>query len=155
MMAAPKGNKYGEGHGRPPKYEGEKTDKEVFEFASEYPVIDRQIAEFLKIDVSTLNLWKNEHLSFLESLKEAKKIVNQKVASALFKKAVGYTKKETKVFCHEGCIITEDINVEVEPNPTAMIFWLKNREPDEWRDKQEVENSGESVIRIEKDDEKL
>lgn len=31
----------------------------------------------------------------------------------------------------------------VVPNPTAMIFWLKNRRPDLWRDKQIQELQGE------------
>jgi hypothetical protein len=28
------------------------------------------------------------------------------------------------------------------PDTTAAIFWLKNRRREEWRDKQEVEHSG-------------
>lgn len=31
---------------------------------------------------------------------------------------------------------------EVAPDTTAQIFWLKNRKPDKWRDKQDVEHSG-------------
>lgn len=32
---------------------------------------------------------------------------------------------------------------EVVPDTTAQIFWLKNRRPDRWRDKQDMELSGE------------
>ena len=32
---------------------------------------------------------------------------------------------------------------DVAPDTTAQIFWLKNRRPDMWRDKQNVELSGE------------
>ena len=36
---------------------------------------------------------------------------------------------------------------EVVPDTTAQIFWLKNRRPDEWRDKKNVDVSGaESVV---------
>jgi hypothetical protein len=28
------------------------------------------------------------------------------------------------------------------PDPTSMIFWLKNRQPQDWRDKQEHEHTG-------------
>lgn len=31
---------------------------------------------------------------------------------------------------------------EVVPDTTAQIFWLKNRRPDKWRDKQDMELSG-------------
>lgn len=138
-MAAPKGNKHGVGYGRPVKYEGEKTDRDVFEFASTYPVIDRQIAEFLEISLSTLSEWKNKYPSFSESLNSAKQIINQKVEAALFKKAVGFREKESKVFCHEGMIIAEEFEKVYPPDSTAMIFWLKNRDPNRWKDKREDE----------------
>ena len=32
------------------------------------------------------------------------------------------------------------------PSTTAQIFWLKNRRPDRWRDKQQVEHS--SVVPV-------
>ncbi|VDG23679.1 helix-turn-helix domain-containing protein [Lactiplantibacillus mudanjiangensis] len=31
---------------------------------------------------------------------------------------------------------------EVAPDTTAAIFWLKNRRPDKWRDRKELEHSG-------------
>jgi len=38
--------------------------------------------------------------------------------------------------------ITKIVTKEVQPDTTAQIFWLKNRRPEAWRDKQEVEHSG-------------
>lgn len=35
---------------------------------------------------------------------------------------------------------------EVVPDTTAQIFWLKNRKPDEWRDKQVVQHDGEVKV---------
>ena len=31
---------------------------------------------------------------------------------------------------------------QVSPDTTAQIFWLKNRKPQEWRDKKETEVTG-------------
>lgn len=138
-MAAPKGNKHGVGHGRPCGYKGEKTDKDVFEFVSKNPVIDRQIAEFLNIDLSTLSKWKHDFPSFSESLNSAKRIIDLRIESALFKRAEGYIGKEVKAFCHEGCIVTKTIEKEFPPDPTSMIFWLKNRQRKEWRDRHDTE----------------
>lgn len=39
-------------------------------------------------------------------------------------------------------IIILEVDKQVAPNPTAAIFWLKNRKPDEWRDRKETEISG-------------
>lgn len=39
-------------------------------------------------------------------------------------------------------IVTKEVVKEVVPDTTAQIFWLKNRKPHEWRDKQDIEHSG-------------
>lgn len=40
-------------------------------------------------------------------------------------------------------VVTKVVTKEVIPDTTAQIFWLKNRRPDLWRDKQQIEHSGE------------
>ena len=40
-------------------------------------------------------------------------------------------------------IVVEEKTKEVVPDVIAQIFWLKNRKPETWRDKQQVEHSGE------------
>lgn len=40
-------------------------------------------------------------------------------------------------------VVVEERTKEVIPDVTAQIFWLKNRKPETWRDKQQVEHSGE------------
>lgn len=39
-------------------------------------------------------------------------------------------------------IETKRVTKEVVPDTTAQIFWLKNRRPDKWRDKRDLEHSG-------------
>jgi len=39
-------------------------------------------------------------------------------------------------------MLVEEKTKEVSPDVTAQIFWLKNRKPAVWRDKQELEHSG-------------
>lgn len=39
-------------------------------------------------------------------------------------------------------VVTKEVTKEVVPDTTAQIFWLKNRRPDKWRDKQDVQISG-------------
>lgn len=39
-------------------------------------------------------------------------------------------------------ILVERKTKDVAPDTTAQIFWLKNRKPNDWRDKQSVEVSG-------------
>ena len=42
----------------------------------------------------------------------------------------------------DGAIAMTPIRKVYPPDTTAAIFWLKNRKPEEWRDKQAVEHSG-------------
>lgn len=39
-------------------------------------------------------------------------------------------------------VLVEEKTKEVAPDVTAQIFWLKNRKPDDWRDKQQNEITG-------------
>lgn len=39
-------------------------------------------------------------------------------------------------------IVILEVDKQVAPNPTSAIFWLKNRKPDDWRDKKETEVTG-------------
>ena len=43
----------------------------------------------------------------------------------------------------KGRTTTKVITKQVIPDTTAQIFWLKNRKPNEWREKREVEINNE------------
>ena len=46
----------------------------------------------------------------------------------------------------DNLVITKEITKEIPPDTTAQIFWLKNRRPDKWRDKQELEQDNTGVL---------
>lgn len=125
--------------GRPTKY-----SDEFAKLAYNYCLLgatDDNIAEFLGIAVSTLNLWKEKHPSFMESIKKGKLEADARVASSLYHRANGYSHRETKIATYEGQITdTLDVEKHYPPDPTSMIFWLKNRQPKLWRDKQELDH---------------
>ena len=120
---------------------------------------DEQIAENLDISVASFYNYKNEHLEFLESLKKGKEVADYEVENALFKKALGYNAKVKKAFKVKEVLYengkrlkeTERIEyaedeVHIPADTTAQIFWLKNRKPNVWRDKQEIEQDNTGVI---------
>lgn len=131
---------------------GEKNSKyktEYDELAYNYALLgvtDKQLAEFFGVCEATLNNWKNDHPSFLESLKRGKSQADAMVAKSLFHRALGYSHPETKIATRDGQITdTLDIEKHYAPDPTAAIFWLKNRQPEIWRDKKEVSFDNGSV----------
>lgn len=104
---------------------------------------DEQIASNAGITPSTLYEWKKKYSDISEALKKGKEVVDIQVENALLKRALGYTYKEIKVEeTAEGEKVTTTTK-EVVPDTTAQIFWLKNRRPEQWRDKQNMELSGE------------
>ena len=110
---------------------------------------DEQISENMGLVSSTLYRWKNEYKEISEALKKGKEVVDRQVENALLKRALGYSYEEvTKEICENpetGNLemeITKKVKKEVVPDTTAQIFWLKNRRPDKWRDKRDVEHSG-------------
>lgn len=108
---------------------------------------DKQISHNIGITEQTLNIWKRSYPSFFESLKRGKEVVDIEVENALLKRALGYEYTETKTeeYIVEGVPVkrvTKTVK-EVIPDTTAQIFWLKNRRPMQWRDKHDMELSGE------------
>jgi DNA-binding XRE family transcriptional regulator len=123
---------------------GEKNSKykpEYDELAYNYALLgatDKQLGEFFDVSEVTINAWKKDHPSFLKSLKKGKSIADSQVANALFHRALGYSHPETKIATNEGRITdSQEFMKHYAPDPTAAIFWLKNRQPALWRDKTE------------------
>lgn len=100
---------------------------------------DEQIAKKMGVNIATLYDWKKKYPEISESLKKGKEVVDTIVENALLKRALGYRYDEVTI---EDGIETKRVTKEVQPDTTAQIFWLKNRRPDKWRDKQNVEVSG-------------
>lgn len=108
---------------------------------------DDQIAQNIGISRSTLAVWKNKYSDLSDALKRGKEVVDRQVENALLKRALGYEYEEvTKELTDFGLKITKVVTKQVVPDTTAQIFWLKNRKPAEWRDKQELSHSGDMNI---------
>lgn len=116
---------------------------------------DEQIAEAIGISRSTLAEWKKNHPDISDTLKKGKEIVDRKIENALFERALGGIHKVKKTFkvkrtyydnqgrkCEKEELQEGYDEVYIPGDTTAQIFWLKNRKPDTWREKQSVEVSG-------------
>lgn len=104
---------------------------------------DEQIAEKIGIRRPTLYDWKKKYSDISDALKRGKEVVDRQVENALLKRALGYEFKEiTQKLTEDGMRVTKVITKQQAPDTTAQIFWLKNRKPEEWRDKKETEITG-------------
>ena len=103
---------------------------------------DNELAAFFKIDRATIYRWKSKYPEFCDAIKIGGEAADERVERSLFERATGYRHKATKIMQHQGQVIQQEY-LEVHPPETAaMIFWLKNRRRDKWRDKTEQELTG-------------
>lgn len=117
--------------------------------------VDKELADFFNVCEATINNWKNDFPSFLVSIKQGKEQADSDVADRLYQRAMGYThaEEEIKVIANE--VVRVPTVKHYPPDATSAIFWLKNRRKSDWRDKQEVEHTGNVTIAASAIDEQL
>lgn len=108
---------------------------------------NEQIAHNIGVHQGTFYKWKSQHDEIYEAVKKGKEVVDYEVENALLKRALGYTTEKTKTFVKDDGNGNKVSHVEVTkeqvpPDATSMIFWLKNRKPNEWREKQSIKHTG-------------
>ena len=162
-MTTPKPKK-----GRPSKYKPE-FDVQAAKLCK-LGATDAQLADFFEVNIDTISEWKNVYPSFSVSLKQSKADADAQVVKSLFKRANGFSAPAVKIFqrntfkhklkpLNVNQELAEDAKVEEEtgypsdalvvpyieqypPDTVACIFWLKNRDPANWREKIEQEITG-------------
>lgn len=101
--------------------------------------VDREIAAVIGISERTLHRWKLEHEGFAKELKLGKEAADQRVEQSLYHRAIGYSYDNVKIGFYDGKPVVAEYLEHVPPDTTAAIFWLKNRRPEDWRDKREID----------------
>lgn len=109
---------------------------------------DKQLAVFFGVNESTINRWKQKYPEFCKSIKSGKVIADAQVSESLFKRATGIEVTEVEVRDDGKKKVKRVTKKHIPPDPTAQIFWLKNRQPELWRDKPTVENSAQEAVPV-------
>lgn len=117
---------------------------------------NEQIANNLGVSKTTFYKILNEHSELSELLKKSKEVVDFEVENALLKRALGYEYEEktyeTSYDERTGKSeerLTKRVTKQVSPDTTAQIYWLNNRRPKQWRNKQDEQiTSTEDRVQI-------
>lgn len=117
--------------GRPTKYRPEYCEQA--RKLCQLGATDKELADFFQVAISTVCLWKVEHPEFSEALKLGKDVADERVKSALYNRALGYSHEEDDIRAINGELVVTPTIKQYPPDTTACIFWLKNRQPDKWR----------------------
>lgn len=105
----------------------------------------KQIAENVGVSDSTFRDWTKKFPALAAALKNERDVADRHVENELYKRALGYG------FIERRTTITEVLNPEtgkvvelkktevhekhMPADTTAIIYWLKNRKPNEWRER--------------------
>lgn len=81
---------------------------------------DEQLARRMGVAAATVCEWKKKYPEFAEALQKGREVVDYEVENALLTAALG-------------------------GNLTAIVFWLKNRRPDVWREKPQPKGDAEAA----------
>jgi transposase-like protein len=128
--------------GRPSKYEPELCEQAYKLYLLK--ATDEEVADFFGVVVATIFNWRNEHPEFLEATTRGKIQADAEVAEKLRERALGYSHEAVKIFMPAGA--TEPVYAKYiehyPPDTQAASLWLRNRQPEKWRDKSDTELSG-------------
>ncbi|MBR2528823.1 MAG: helix-turn-helix domain-containing protein [Blautia sp.] len=101
---------------------------------------NKQIAQNIGINESTLCDWANKFSEFSNAIKTSKEVADIQVENALHKRATGYKYTETveelrfdKATGEYKLTVVKQTTKEMPPDTVAQIFWLRNRKPKDWR----------------------
>jgi hypothetical protein len=102
---------------------------------------NKELASVFDVTEATIAVWKDEHPEFMEAIHKGKEGADAKVAKRLFERANGYEHKSEKIFADPktGNVLRVPIIEKYPPEVTAIRFWLTNRQPAKFRDKQVIE----------------
>ena len=80
--------------------------------------------------------------TFMDSIKKGKSVADSNVAANLYRRSIGYeymeVTTETDASGETPTVKSRKTTKHLAADPTSMIFWLKNRRPDLWKDRREI-----------------
>jgi len=113
-------------------------------------VTDQGMADALGIDQVTLDRWKARHTEFGIAIERGKIRADAEIAESLFNRARGMSVPAVKIFqgTLEGGPVIVPHQENLPPDVGAAKLWLSRRQPDLWREKQQIDVTGSIEHRL-------
>jgi hypothetical protein len=140
--------------GRPTAYK-EEYNEQVYKLCL-LGATDKEIGDFFGVTEQTINNWKITQPAFFESIKRGKVIADAEISESLYNRAKGFSKVRKVVKNVDGTPEQMEHEEYFPPDPTSMIYWLKNRRgrvdeaagAQKWADKHEHLHGGAVPVRL-------
>lgn len=96
------------------------------------------LADLLGVNKDTIYQWARKHPEFNTAMRGGRDFADANVASRLYARAMGYSHAEEVIKVVDDKIVRVNTVKHYAPDPGAAIFWLKNRQPELWKEKVEI-----------------
>lgn len=114
----------------------DKIDITQLKFLVEKGFTDFEICQFFKIHRDTFYRAMRARPEIYDAIKNWKEFANARVERALYERACGYSHESEEIFCAFGKVTKVPTVKHYAPDTVAAIIFLKNRDPQQWREKQ-------------------
>ena len=102
----------------------------------------QDVAIALKTTLVMISTWMKKFPEFRAAIEGGRAARDEQIVSALFHRARGYEHEAEKIFCQNGMVTKVKYTEHYPPDAASAIFWLKNRQPDDWKDVSTKEITG-------------
>ena len=94
----------------------------------------------------TMQVWCSEYPEFGAAVLHGKaSVFDPKVERALAQRALGYAVDTEEIKVIKDKVVRVPVRKHYPPDPTSCIFWLKNRNPEAWRDVWKIDHEVKQV----------
>lgn len=133
--------------GRPPIEFGEAVVSLLDDYEGAGTVT--QLCEHLGVKNHIFYKWLKEQPTFTEAVMRVRARADDQVENALHRRAIGYDHEVIEErLDKDGCAHPTRKEIHVVPDGGAAMNWLKNRRPETWREKKEVEINANFAERV-------
>lgn len=100
---------------------------------------NEELAEAFRVSVATIDLWIKKHIQFSIAIKEGRVVADARVAERLYQRAMGYEHDSEEIKVINDEVVRVPVIKHYPPDTGAAFIWLKNRRPQSWKDKVEID----------------
>lgn len=131
------------------KHGNDKFDPSFVARAENYAhlgLTEEEMSECFDVSLPAFKRWKAKHPELRSAIKRGGPEATAHVARTMYLNAIGYEHTEDKIVTHRtqrGKLIVDVIPTvkKYPPNHVSGIFYLKNKDPSRWKDRQELSAS--------------
>ena len=128
-------------------------DLNLLERVASKGLIELEIADVMGISLATLKTYKNKYPRFLAAIKRGQENPNRVIANSLFNKARGFEYSDTvvtkvKVSKYKEKVVVNHVSKKLPPDTLAIIFYLTNKMPEDYKHRQQLEHIGEIKVPV-------